>query len=220
MREDERWLPPEEQDCRLLLLLPSNPLDDPCTAAIERAARCPRVAGLILPSTGREPAVLARWRETAHEARCVLLLLDDVEAARAVHADGVHLSDWCEVPLARESLGDESLIGAECGTSRHAAMVAGERGADYVVFGIADDAARTRLAELCRLCAWWSELFVLPCAVHVEPDEESVSAVARNGAAFALIGAAIWRTPEEATARIERLASSLATPVIRGREPS
>ena len=98
----------------------------------------------------------------------------------------------------RRSLGAERLIGASCGLSRHAAMVAGEAGADYVLFGSL--AARTG-DQVVELVAWWSELFVLPCAA-------AGPALARDGArALAARGADFLATQD---ANVE-LAQALVT---------
>jgi thiamine-phosphate pyrophosphorylase len=65
-----------------------------------------------------------------------LIINDDVELARAVGADGVHLGrDDGEVAVARSALGATALIGVSCyGDLDRARRLAAE-GADYLAFG-------------------------------------------------------------------------------------
>lgn len=63
------------------------------------------------------------------------------------------------VRYAREELGEDAIVGAFCGSSRHEGMTAGENGADYVSFGPVGDSAlyRGEPAQL-ELFQWWSEM--------------------------------------------------------------
>jgi thiamine-phosphate pyrophosphorylase len=73
-------------------------------------------------------------------------------------------------------------------------MVAGEEGADYVTFGAEPSAAAD-------LCAWWSDLFVLPCAVDLRGvAEPEVEPPVRAGADFLVVRDAVWNHPEGAAA--------------------
>ena len=78
---------------------------------------------------------------TALKALCAryrvpLLINDDVELARAVGADGVHLGrDDPDIGHARARLPDHSLIGVSCHNRFELAQQAVEAGADYVAFG-------------------------------------------------------------------------------------
>jgi thiamine-phosphate pyrophosphorylase len=60
-------------------------------------------------------------------------------------------------------------------------MVAGEAGADYVLFG---SLATEPAAEIAALVRWWGELFVLPCAAAGRFSPASASAMAAGGADF------------------------------------
>lgn len=70
----------------------------------------------------------------AHEA--LLIVNDDVELARRVGADGVHLGRDDMLPAAaRAALGVRALIGVSCYDSLPRALEAEAGGADYVAFG-------------------------------------------------------------------------------------
>jgi thiamine-phosphate pyrophosphorylase len=70
----------------------------------------------------------------AHGAR--LIINDDVDLARAIGADGVHLGA-SDLPLreARARLGGDALIGVSCANVLERALVAQDEGASYVAFG-------------------------------------------------------------------------------------
>ncbi|QEP43303.1 thiamine phosphate synthase [Ectothiorhodospiraceae bacterium BW-2] len=70
-------------------------------------------------------------------ARGVLLLInDDIELARQVAADGVHLGqEDSALTLARQRLGERAIIGISCYNRLELAQQAIASGADYVAFG-------------------------------------------------------------------------------------
>ena len=164
---DGPWLEPEEARTRLLLFaLPSADL-------LASGA----VAALVLG-----PALLDEAaRRLRREHRLPLLLRGEAASAAREELDGVHLADAEEVARARQLLGRQALIGVDCGLSRHAAMVAGEAGADYVTFGSLDLAPPGAVTDL---VVWWRELFVLPCAAAGRYSPESARAMAEAGADF------------------------------------
>jgi thiamine-phosphate pyrophosphorylase len=177
----EEWLEPEEAGCRLLLHLPAGLAA--CFKAdwLEPLLVLDAVAG-ILVEAGCDPwAAELAARATAYSRAC--LLLDAIEQVKVVGAHGCHLSDWRQVRAARSRLGPGWIIGASCGESRHAAMVAGEDGADYVLFGTLGGMT-CDLERQCELIAWWSELFYLPCAVALGTDPAGMERLIAAGADF------------------------------------
>jgi thiamine-phosphate pyrophosphorylase len=135
------------------------------------------VAALVLPPAAVTSEILALRQE-----HCLpVLLRGDVALARDQGLDGVHLADGEAIADARRILGRTALIGVDCALSRHAAMVAGEAGADYVLFGSLDLAPPGAVSDLVR---WWRELFVLPCAAAGRYSPDSARAMATAGADF------------------------------------
>ncbi len=68
--------------------------------------------------------------------RVPLIINDEVELARRIGADGVHLGrDDGSLAQARERLGPDALIGISCYDSLERALTAEAGGADYVAFG-------------------------------------------------------------------------------------
>jgi len=76
-----------------------------------------------------------RVRELTREAGVTFLVNDRVDIARALDADGVHLGDDdLPVPVARDLLGDDALVGRSVSTV-DAARDAEAAGADYLGVG-------------------------------------------------------------------------------------
>lgn len=172
--EAERWVEAEGQGCRLLARCPKG-LDPDPLLAIEA------VAGLILEGEPKA-GLVAR----IHAAGRAAFLIDDVEGVRPLGADGVLLRDPSAVAEARRTLDRGELIGAMVGQTRHAAMVAGEDGADYVLFGAAGAVPAGGLEALAAHVAWWTGIAVLPCVVAGRLSLDDARRLASAGADFLL----------------------------------
>ncbi len=81
----------------------------------------------------READALAKL---CRAASLPLVVNDDVELARNVAADGVHLGrDDASITAARRALGPRAIIGVSCYSSAERALSAQAEGAEYVAFG-------------------------------------------------------------------------------------
>ena len=140
-------------------------------------------------------------REVAH-ARDVAIVIDThVGLAEKLGLDGVHLSDGARnLRKTRKTLGNDAIVGAFCGASRHDGMTAGEAGADYVAFG---PVGATSLGDGTRaeaeLFAWWSEMIEVPVVAEGALDAETMRALAPITDFFG-IGEEIWRDEDPAAA--------------------
>jgi thiamine-phosphate pyrophosphorylase len=140
----------------------------------DTAALVAQVAAAIAGGTAaiqyrnkRGPAALRReqalaLRECCASRSALFIVNDDVELAREVAADGVHVGrDDVAVAAARQRLGGEALIGASCYDSLERAERAIASGADYVAFGsffasrVKPDAVRAPLLLLTQAKARW-----------------------------------------------------------------
>jgi thiamine-phosphate pyrophosphorylase len=184
------FVDPEEARTGLLLFAPADTgptFPDELAAVLATGA----VAALVLA----DASPFSRGaRERCRAAGVACLALDDPELARMLRADGVHLGNPTAVPEVRRRLGTSALIGADCGRSRHAAMVAGEEGADYVMFGV-EPGRHDAVPLLAELCGWWTGLFVLPCAVDLRGLDADPAALAGAGADFVAVREAVWQHP-------------------------
>jgi thiamine-phosphate pyrophosphorylase len=103
----------------------------------------------------------------------------------------------------------EWIAGAGGLRSRHDAMLAGEAGADYVMFGEPDRAGRRLdFEELQERLTWWAELFEIPCVAYAVGEDE-IAPLSRTGADFIALGDWIWSAPEGAAKAIAAAAASL-----------
>jgi thiamine-phosphate pyrophosphorylase len=124
----------------------------------------------------------------------VAVLFDDADLALKLRADGVHLADPTLVTQARRTVGSDAIVGVACPLERHAAMEAGEAGADYVQFqpGIAP--------EDLELIAWWTEMMMVPSVVAGNFTPESARAFIEVGADFLAPDPDIWFRPDPVAA--------------------
>lgn len=168
---------PEEEAPRerLRLILLDAAADDPGLAALLGS-------GLVaaVTSARAEPRLARACRDAA-----VALLAGE-------GSDGVLVGRAAEVGAVRRRLGPDAIIGASVGLSRHAAMTAGENGADWILFGAPD----RDLERATAMAAWWAPLFVLPCAVTGPISAGVVPQIAREGADFAALPKPVWTAAE------------------------
>ena len=184
--DDGPWLEPGAPAPRLLLFAPNS-------ADLDAALATGGIAAVIVDPRADELAVV----QAGCRRHGVALVLHG-DPADAISTDGVHLDNPQRVAAARTLVGRDRLVGAGCGRSRHAAMVAGETGADYVLFGSPTDPAPDD--ELRQLVAWWSELFVLPCAAAGDLTLADAMALIEAGADLVAVRAGGGREIELARA--------------------
>jgi thiamine-phosphate pyrophosphorylase len=121
--------------------------------------------------------------------RALFIVNDDLDLARLVGADGVHLGrDDASLAHARTVLGPRAVIGASCYDDLERAQEAVRAGADYLAFGS------------------FYPSTVKPCAVRASPDLLR-QARRRFGVPLVAIGGI---TPRNAPALIEAGADALA----------
>jgi thiamine-phosphate pyrophosphorylase len=130
------------------------------------------------------------------QERGVALLLDGhAEIVAGAGADGAHLCGCDALKQALPGLKPDRIAGAGGLQTRHDAMLAGEAGADYVMFGEpAGNGERPPFPAVAERVAWWSEVFEVPCVGFAASIDEA-EALARAGAEFVALGDFIWRDP-------------------------
>ncbi|MEO3434269.1 thiamine phosphate synthase [Inquilinus sp. CAU 1745] len=118
-------------------------------------------------------------RPVAQDRNAAFLLTDRAALAAETGCDGVALLSPQSYAEARRLVGPQAIVGAWAGTSRHDAMTAGERGADFV--GFAADA---------ELIDWWADLFEIPCVAYGGITPETGPAFGK--ADFLALDDAVW----------------------------
>lgn len=138
-----------------------------------------------------------------------LLVEGDATLAARAGADGAHLIGLDALKSALSSLKPERIAGAGGLTSRDDAMVAGEAGADYVMFGEPGaDGRRPSFTAVLERVAWWSELFEIPCVAWADRIEE-IADLCTAGADFIALGDAVLSDPRGLAAAVRDAAARL-----------
>lgn len=130
------------------------------------------------------------------QARGTAVLLDGYAGlvARA-GADGAHATGTDAVNEALSALKPDRMVGAGGLHSRHDSMIAGEAGADYLLFGEPDRyGGRPALEAIVEQLSWWAEVFEPPCVGYAATLAE-VGALAATGAEFVMLDDAVWTDP-------------------------
>ena len=126
-------------------------------------------------------------------AGAALLLDGHVELVARAGADGAHLAGIAALEQALPSLKPDRIAGVGALATRHDSMVAGELGADYVLFGEPDaKGARPSTSAIAERIGWWAELFEPSCVGYAASHEEASEFVIA-GADFILVGDMIWQ---------------------------
>jgi thiamine-phosphate pyrophosphorylase len=198
---------------RLYLITPA--ISDPAafSGALELALGNGDIAAVLLRlAEDGERALIERTKHIAAvvQRRDVALVVDNrPEIVARAGADGAHMSGVEKFAAALALLKPERIAGAGGLRSRHDAMLAGEAGADYVMFGEPDrNGRRPSLEELQERLTWWAELFEIPCVAFAAGKDE-VSPLVRTGADFIALGDWIWSAAEGAAKAIAAAAASL-----------
>lgn len=155
------------------------------------------VACVRLALASRDEAKIGKaadaLREVTH-ARDVALVIDShIQLIERHGLDGVHLLDGARsVKAVRKTLGEDAIVGAFCGNSRHDGMTAGELSADYVSFGPvgATPLGDGRLAEL-DMFEWWSLMIEVPVVAEGALSTDLVRQLTPHTDFFG-IGDEIW----------------------------
>ncbi|WP_193367944.1 thiamine phosphate synthase [Pelagibius marinus] len=215
------------------LMLVSPPLDDSAASDVAKAlaALAPEapdqqtkgdveVSALLLRGGALNDAAFARLAApliAAAQARDIAVLLEDRPALLpASGADGLHLNlaedEKSPVKALRKRFGEDVILGAGCGNSRHLAMSAGEEGADYIGFGGFGDlggapegAPEGSGAADPEVIAWWEAVMTPPQVAFGAGTPEEARALAAAGPDFLALGPAFWLGQEDPAAALQAL---------------
>lgn len=198
------------------LYLATSEVDDPEQLASELPAllAAADVAAVLLrlkPVDQR--TMISRVKTLApviQNAGAALLLDGHVELVARAGADGAHLNGLAALEDALPSLKPDRIAGVGGLATRHDSMAAGERGADYVLFGEPDaNGQRPSVEAIAERLQWWDELFEPPCVGFAASPEEAAE-FAGSGADFVLVGDFIWADPRGAKAALTDTGQAIA----------
>jgi len=199
---------------RLYLVTP--PVSDPDAVAndLADALNATDIAAVLLRlAEGDEATQLDRikaLRILIQSNGAALLLDGHAELAARGETDGAHLTGIDAFLAVAPSLKPARIAGCGGLNSRHDAMLAGESGADYVMFGEPDAGGRRPSFDaVLERVAWWAETLTIPCVAYAASLDEAET-LAGAGADFIAVGENIWRD-----ARAVATAASLGTESVR-----
>ncbi len=187
--------------CRLVLVLDGDivsTLGDNALPCLSAAISGGDVASLILaPGTLDEDPFETAIRplvSPAQEQGIAVMIAGYSRVAGRLQADGLQLGQNPEaIAEAVEKFAPKIMVGAANVKTRHTALVIGEAGADYLMFGKpgGDTHAEANPKSL-ALGEWWASMVEIPGIVMGGSDVDSVIAVAKTGCDFVALGSAIF----------------------------
>lgn len=168
-------------------------------AMLAEALDAVEVSCLRLSLASQDEDTLARaadaCRDVAHTRDIAIVIDRHVQLVERLGLDGVHFPDGGRsIAAMRKELGDDAIVGAYCGASRHDGMNAGEAGADYVSFGPVTSSllGDGSLAEE-DLFAWWSQMIEVPVVAEGGLDAQMIARLS-DKVDFISLGAEIWES--------------------------
>jgi len=193
---------------RLYLVTPEIADAAAFAAPLSAALAAGDVAAVLLRlAPGDERSLINRIKELAPvvQKRDAALLIDGhPELVARGGADGAHLADIDAFEAALEALKPERIAGCGGLATRHDAMVAAERGADYVMFGDPDGRGeRPAFDAIEERVGWWAEVFEAPAVAYAGSLEE-IAPLVKAGADFIALGEWMWRDPAGVVAEAAR----------------
>ena len=185
----------------LYLITPALTDAAPFLPKLAEALDAVDVACVRLRMAGEDEDTLRRAadqvREVCHQRDVAVTLTDHFRLAQPLGFDGVHLENpRLTVRDARKALGEDAIVGAFAGASKHNGMVAAEAGADYVSFGplVASALGDGEVAEP-HLFVWWSEMIQTPVVAEGGVSLSLARALAPS-VDFLALDQAIWDHPD------------------------
>jgi thiamine-phosphate pyrophosphorylase len=198
------------------IYLATPPVTDPATLAASLPALLAGAdvaAVLVRLAPGDDRTLTTRVKALApvvQNAGAALLVDGHFELVARAGADGANLHGIVQMEEALPTLKPDRIVGVGALHTRHDAMVAGETGADYVLFGEpGTDGERPSTDAIAERLQWWAELFEPPCVGFAATIEEA-GLFATTGAEFIMLGDAIWNDPRGAQAALADASAIIA----------
>jgi thiamine-phosphate pyrophosphorylase len=207
---------PKRPAPRLYLVTPQVTDAQSFARALGEALEAADIAAVLLrlaPADERTAINRVKALAPVVQRKDTALVLDgNPEIVARGGADGAHLSGIEAFSGALESLKPSRIAGCGGLHTRHDAMFAAERGADYVLFGEPDAQGRRPSFEaIVERIAWWAEVFQIPCIGYAASRDEIALLVAA-GADFVAVGDFIWADARGVAAAVADAAERMTLP--------
>ena len=209
---------PPRPPCRLYLITPPAIPDlDAFAGDLEVALDAGEVAALQIRLKDADDATVlaavAALKPVAQARGVAVILNDRPDLAARSGCDGVHLGQSdASVAEARRLMGPDAMIGVTCHDSRELAMEAAEAGADYVAFGAFFPTATKATTHRPdpEILTIWQETVEIPCVAIGGITAANAGDLARAGADFVAVSAAVWSHPQGPAHSVGEFVAALA----------
>ena len=197
---------PEQDFAQIYLATPTEIDLESFKPKLEAVLDAVPVACVRIALTSADAGYLGRaadqLRDICHRFEVAIVVDDHFRMVERHGLDGVHLTDGARlVREARKLLGEDAIVGAFCGNSKHAGMTAAEIGVDYISFGPVGDMGD--LGDGSRavpaLFEWWSEMIEVPVVAEGGLDGVALRSV-RDFVDFVTLSDEIWQAADPAAA--------------------
>jgi thiamine-phosphate pyrophosphorylase len=197
-------------NCRLYLITPQSFEPKSFAEILRRALDAGDVASVQLRLKDCSDDEILRAAELlmplTHRGNAAFLINDRPDLAARLGADGVHIGqDDASYDDARAAVGGKGIVGVTCHNSRHLAIQAAERGADYVAFGAFYPTVTKEVrfqADIDTL-NWWAQMMVVPCVAIGGITVENARPLIDAGADFLAVSAGVWNHPQGAAVAVK-----------------
>jgi thiamine-phosphate pyrophosphorylase len=186
-----------EDACRLFLITPV--ILDPAAflPVFETVLEAGDVACVLLrqrtADEGEAKKIIRALAPPAQRRDVACLVEEDPRLALRTELDGVHVEAGGEaLDAALKQLKPQRIVGAGGLMTRDDAMIAGEAGVDYLMFGGAETTETPE--SIVERVAWWAGIFNVPCVGYAQSLAEAGNLV-QAGADFVAVGEALWNDP-------------------------
>lgn len=210
---------PPRPPCALYLITPPSIPDLAAFAGrLDQALGAGAVAALQIRLKDVDDAAIlaavAALRPVAQAHGVAVILNDRPDLAARSGCDGVHVGQSdASYAEARRVMGPNAMIGVTCHDSRELAMDAAEAGADYVAFGAFFPTATKATTHRPdpEILTIWQETVETPCVAIGGITAANAGDLARAGADFVAVCAAVWSHPEGPAAAVREIDQVLAS---------
>lgn len=213
---------PLDDSCRLYLITPPalRPASFADDLAVALDAGDVAAVQLRLKDVSDEAirAAVEALMPVCHDRDVALILNDRPDLAAEYGADGVHVGQQdASYEEARGYVGPDGIVGVTCHNSRHLAMVAGEKGADYVAFGAFFPTATKdpKHRATPEILAWWHELMTVPSVAIGGITAENCAPLIQAGADFLAVSGGVWQHPDGPAAAVRAFGRTIADTIKR-----
>jgi thiamine-phosphate pyrophosphorylase len=206
----------DEPDCKLYLISPPQIELRTFYAHLEEAVDAGDIGCFQLRLKDVSDDIILGMAETLmpllKDRGIPFLINDRPNLAVQAGADGVHIGqNDASYEEARSIIGSDGIVGVTCHDSRHLAVIAAEKGADYVAFGAffpttTKDAPTSASPDLVR---WWCDTTIVQCVAIGGITVENCAPVVAAGADFLAISAGIWNYKDGPGAAVRAFQSKI-----------